>query len=127
MEKLMDTKLQIEKQQLIDELKKLTISQLTEELKQLTKEFIVDYLIDKLTPEVTVYNSKSMFKSLPPPISLKEIQILSLYDAGNYNRTVIKNMRDRRYLLNPIQMYILNHKKIYEESYNIDSDSIKKS
>jgi len=122
----MNSKLQLTNRQLIDELEELPILQLTEELKQLTKEFIVDYLIDKLTPEVTVYNStKSVFKSLPPPISLKEIQILSLYDAGNYNRTVIKDIRGRGHLLNPIQEYILNHKKIYEETLNIESDSIK--
>ena len=125
MEKLMDKKLRIEKGKLIDEIKLKELPILTEELKQLTKEFIVDYLIDKLTQKVEAYNSKSMFTSLPRPISPKEIRILSLYDSGDYNRNVIKDMRNSgRYRLNPIQMYILKHKQIYEESDKIVSDSI---
>lgn len=121
----MDKKLRIEKGKLIDEIKLKELPILTEELKQLTKEFIVDYLIDKLTQKVEAYNSKSMFTSLPRPISPKEIRILSLYDSGDYNRNVIKDMRNSgRYRLNPIQMYILKHKQIYEESDKIVSDSI---
>ena len=124
MEKLMDMKLRIEKGQLIDEIKSKELLILTDELNKLSKEFIVNYLIDKLTPEVTVYNSKSMFKSLPPPISPKEIRILSLYDAGDYDISQIEGMNNRGYDLNPIQIYILNHKKIYKETLKIDSDPI---
>ena len=120
----MDTKLRIGKRKLIDELNKLSILELKDELNKLSKEFIVDYLIGKLTPEVTVYNSKSMFKSLPPPISPKEIRILSSYDAGNYAISAIEYMRDHKLFLNPIQIYILNHTKIYAESDKIVSDSI---